>query len=77
MYDIGCFREGLYRLFGGGEMDKEHIRRVKLMAKPIEATPVLRGDDLVTFAKSLSKTASPASVAKRASARSLLKRVTK
>lgn len=47
------------------------------MAKPIEATPVLRGKDLVNFAQSLAKTESQASVEKRASARSLLKRVTK
>jgi hypothetical protein len=49
----------------------------KLMAKPIESTPVLRGRDLVNFVHSLGKKDSAESMSKRQSALSLLKRVRK
>lgn len=48
----------------------------KLMAKPIEATPVLRGQDLVNFAKSLTKKDSTVSRQKRKSALEMLRKAT-
>lgn len=49
----------------------------KLMAKPIEATPVLSGIDLVNFAKSLTKKDSNASKQKRKSALEMLRKATR
>ncbi|MEW9697591.1 hypothetical protein [Paenibacillus sp. SI8] len=57
-------------------MDRDE-RKIKLMAKPIDATPILKGQDLVDFVNSLSKRDSKESAAKRKSALSLLKRVKK
>jgi hypothetical protein len=51
--------------------------KIELMAKPIEATPVLKGQDLVDFVKSLSNKETPQSVARRKSALTLLKQVKK
>ncbi|MED1471785.1 hypothetical protein [Bacillus salipaludis] len=47
------------------------------MAKPIEATPVLRGQDLVNFAMSLKKKDSVESKQKRLSALDMLRRATR
>ncbi|WP_168120529.1 hypothetical protein [Paenibacillus sp. HB172176] len=52
-------------------------KKGKLMAKPIEATPVLRGEDLINFVESLKKTDTKASREKRKSALTLLKKVRK
>lgn len=49
----------------------------KLMAKPIEATPILKGEDLVNFVKSLGKKDTPVSKRRRSSALSLLQKVSK
>jgi hypothetical protein len=49
----------------------------KLMAKPIESTPVLKGQDLIDFVHSLAKKDSEQSNAKRQSALTLLKRIRK
>jgi hypothetical protein len=57
-------------------MDREE-RKIKLMAKPIEATPILRGYDLTNFVASLTKTDSKASKTKRKNALALLKNVKK
>lgn len=46
----------------------------KLMAKPIEATPILKGQDLFNFAKSLSKKDTLRSQEKRKSALSMLRK---
>lgn len=58
-------------------MDKKDNGRSKFMAKPIEATPILRGEDLVKFAESLQKQDSPVSKEKRQSALSMLRKATK
>lgn len=55
-------------------MDREEE---KFMAKPIEATPILKGRDLVEFSRALQKKDSPASKKRRQSALSLLKKVSK
>jgi hypothetical protein len=47
------------------------------LSKPIEATPILKGQDLVEFSKALQKMDSPASKKRRQSALSLLKKVSK
>ncbi|MED1599771.1 hypothetical protein [Alkalihalophilus marmarensis] len=44
------------------------------MAKPIEATPILKGQDLFNFAKSLSKKDTLRSQEKRKSALSMLRK---
>jgi len=49
----------------------------KFMAKPIEATPILKGSDLVNFSKALNKQDSQESRARRKSALTLLRSVTK
>jgi hypothetical protein len=55
-------------------MDREE-RKIKLMAKPIEATPILKGSDLANFVTSLTKPDSKESEIKRKNALSLLKNV--
>lgn len=47
------------------------------MAKPIEVTPVLRGQDLVNFAMSLNKKDTLASKQKRQSALEMLRKATR
>ena len=47
------------------------------MAKPIEATPVLKGQDLVNFTKALAKKDSKVSLEKRKSALAMLRKATK
>lgn len=49
----------------------------ELMAKPIEATPVLKGQDLVNFAMSLKKKDSVVSKQKRISALEMLRKATR
>ncbi|WP_410514291.1 hypothetical protein PaeBR_07780 [Paenibacillus sp. BR2-3] len=51
--------------------------KIKLMAKPIEATPILKGMDLTEFVNSLSRKDSQASKQRRQSALSLLNKVKK
>lgn len=48
----------------------------KLMAKPIESTPVLKGKDLINFAQSLKKEDTAKSLSVRKAALSLLEKVT-
>jgi hypothetical protein len=47
------------------------------MAKPIEATPVLKGKDLVDFVQTLTKKPSIESIHHRKSAQALLRKATK
>ncbi|MDF2922158.1 MAG: hypothetical protein K0R57_1072 [Paenibacillaceae bacterium] len=52
-------------------------KEIKLMAKPIKATPVLKGQDLIDLVQSLSKKDSADSQAKRKSALASLRKVRK
>lgn len=47
------------------------------MAKPIEATPILKGQDLLNFAMSLKKKDTAASIEKRQSALEMLRKATR
>lgn len=49
----------------------------KYMAKPIEATPILKGIDLKNFVQALKTSDSAASLEKRKNAFKLLKKATK
>lgn len=44
------------------------------MAKPIDATPILRGEDLIQFVKGLQKKDSPSSQEKRKAALEMLRK---
>lgn len=57
-------------------MDKKG-RKVSLVAKPIEATPVLKGNDLASLVQSLYKKDSQESKLRRQSAFASLKKVRK
>lgn len=56
---------------------RKENREGNLMAKPIEATPVLRGQDLVHFANALKKKDSEQSRKRRKSALSLVQSISK
>ena len=66
-----------YKKPNGGDTVREYNGEGKLMAKPIEATPILKGQDLMNFAKALKKKDSESSRKRRNSALSLLRKVSK